>query len=591
MSRETAIVIGAGPAGLTAASELLRRADVKPIVLEKSNYVGGLSRTVNYKGNRIDIGGHRFFSKSDHVMSWWLDRMPLEGRKARDEGRGTRGEGKGARALGPASDLRLPTDGPNPDQVDQVMLLRRRRSRIYYRRKFFDYPIRLSLDTLSKLGLLRVLRIGLSYARSMLFPIRNATSLEHFFINRFGRELYHTFFETYTEKVWGRPCSEISAEWGTQRIKSLSVTKALWHALKKPFTPRDVAQRGTETSLIEQFLYPKYGPGQMWEQVAREVTELGGQVLTNLEVRRLEVAAGRVTAVEAVDLATGGSQVFRADHFFSTMPVQQLVRSLAVSPPDEVRRINEGLVYRDFITVGLLVDELKVKEHGEQGPGLVRDNWIYIQEPDVLVGRMQIFNNWSPYMVADRSKVWIGMEYFANEHDDLWIKPDRHLIALAADELARIGIIEPGAVRDGTVIRMPKAYPAYFGTYDRFDRLRAWLDRFENLFLIGRNGMHRYNNMDHSMLTAMAAVDNVVRGRTDKSNIWAVNADQEYHEARKEEPARKAAPVAQPVQSPGGPVLQDHTPLPQLPEQQQELLPAQSNEFPAEGGVADAPAQ
>ena len=591
MSRETAIVIGAGPAGLTAASELLRRADVKPIVLEKSNCVGGLSRTVNYKGNRIDIGGHRFFSKSDHVMSWWLDRMPLEGRKARDEGRGTRGEGKGARALGPASDLRLPTDGPNPDQVDQVMLLRRRRSRIYYRRKFFDYPIRLSLDTLSKLGLLRVLRIGLSYARSMLFPIRNVTSLEHFFINRFGRELYHTFFETYTEKVWGRPCSEISAEWGTQRIKSLSVTKALWHALKKPFTPRDVAQRGTETSLIEQFLYPKYGPGQMWEQVAREVTELGGQVLTNLEVRRLEVAAGRVTAVEAVDLATGRSQVFRADHFFSTMPVQQLVRALSTSPPDEVRRINEGLVYRDFITVGLLVDELKVKEHGEQGPGLVRDNWIYIQEPDVLVGRMQIFNNWSPYMVADRSKVWIGMEYFANEHDDLWIKPDRHLIALAADELAKIGIIEPGAVRDGTVIRMPKAYPAYFGTYDRFDRLRAWLDRFENLFLIGRNGMHRYNNMDHSMLTAMAAVDNVVRGRTDKSNIWAVNADQEYHEARKEEPARKAAPVAQPVQSPGGPVLQDHTPLPQLPEQQQELLPAQSNEFPAEGGVADAPAQ
>jgi len=571
MTRETAIIIGAGPAGLTAASELLRRTHVKPIVLEKSDCVGGLSRTVNYKGNRIDIGGHRFFSKSDRVMAWWLDRMPLEGRR----GRGVWGEGRGTSALGPASDcqpptsdlrpptseLRLPTDGPDPDQVDQVMLLRRRRSRIYYQRKFFDYPISLSFDTLWKLGPLRVLRIGVSYARSMLFPIPNVASLEHFFINRFGRELYHTFFESYTEKVWGRPCSQISAEWGAQRIKSLSVTKALWHALKKPFTPRDVAQKGTETSLIEQFLYPKYGPGQMWEHVAREVAQLGGQVLTNHEVRRLEVAGNRVTAVEAVDVATGRPRVFRADHFFSTMPVQQLVRSLPVVPPDDVRRINEGLIYRDFITVGLLLDELKVKEHDRHGPGLVRDNWIYIQEPDVLVGRMQIFNNWSPYMVADPSKVWIGMEYFANEHDDLWIKPDRHLIALAAEELARIGIIEPGAVSDGTVIRMPKAYPAYFGTYDQFDRLRAWLDRFENLFLIGRNGMHRYNNMDHSMLTAMAAVDNVARGRTDKSNVWAVNADQEYHEAKPGEPAAEAETAVERGPAPAEPLQGNDTPL------------------------------
>ena len=540
MNTKTAIVIGAGPAGLTAACELLRRTDVRPIVLEKTDALGGLSQTVNYRGNRIDIGGHRFFSKSDRVMRWWLERMPLEA---------TDGPCRivpGAREpaasdANPATDV-PPSEGPDPDRVDHVMLLRGRRSRIFYQRKFFDYPIRLSLDTLKKLGMARVMKIGASYARSMLFPVRHVTSLEDFFINRFGRELYHTFFESYTEKVWGRPCSEISAEWGAQRINGLSVTKALRHALKQPFTPRDVTQKGTETSLIEQFLYPKYGPGQMWEHVAREVERRGGQVLRGMEVRRLEVAGNCITGVEAVDAATGQPRPFQADYVFSTMPVQQLVRSLSTQPPEEVRRISDGLVYRDFITVGLLVDELKVKEHG--GSGLIRDNWIYIQEPDVRVGRMQVFNNWSPYMVADPSKVWIGLEYFANEHDDLWVQSDRELIALAREELARMGIIEPDAVRDGTVIRMPKAYPAYFGTYDRFEELRAWIDGYENLFLIGRNGMHRYNNMDHSMLAAMVAVDNVLKGRTDKSNVWAVNAEQEYHEAKETETTETAAPAA-----------------------------------------------
>ncbi len=505
MSRETVVVIGAGPAGLTAAHQLLERTDMRPIVLEQSAYMGGLARTVNYKGNRMDIGGHRFFSKSDRVTQWWLQRMPLQ-------------------------DI----NGHDSDQTDRVMLLRSRRSRIYYQRKFFDYPIGLSLDTVHKLGLLRMVRIGASYARSMIFPIRNATTLEEFFINRFGRELYRSFFESYTEKVWGIPCSQLSAQWGAQRIKGLSISRALLHALKRPFTPRDVAQKGTETSLIEQFMYPKYGPGQMWEQVADEVREMGGQILTDMEVRRVDVAGNRITAVEAVDVKTGQSKRFEADHFLSTMPVQQLVRSLTVDPPEQVRRINEGLMYRDFITVGLLLSELKVKEQTEQGSKLIRDNWIYIQESDVAVGRLQIFNNWSPYLVADRSKVWIGMEYFCNEHDDLWIKSDQEIVALAAEELAKIGIIEPGAVLDGTVIRVPKTYPAYFGTYDRFAELQSWLDRFENFFLIGRNGMHRYNNMDHSMLTAMVAVDNILQGRTDKSNIWAVNTEQEYHEAKED---------------------------------------------------------
>ena len=551
MNNPTAVIIGAGPAGLTAAAELLDRSDVRPIVLEQSDQIGGLSRTVNYRGNRIDIGGHRFFSKSDRVMSWWLKRMPLQ----------ATGDCDCAHAFGLRLNERLNEQlderagpdaaaGPDPEQVDRVMLLRSRRSRIYYQRKFFDYPIRLSLDTLRKLGMLRVGKIGLSYARSMLFPIREETSLEDFFINRFGRELYRTFFESYTEKVWGRPCREISAQWGAQRIKGLSVSKALWHALKKPFAHGSVGQKGTETSLIEQFLYPKYGPGQMWEQVAGEVEQGGGRVLTKMEVRRVEVAGDRVTAVEAVDRQTGRARVFPADYFFSTMPVRQLVRSLSEGPPDAIRRINEGLVYRDFITVGLLLDELKVSEQSVEGPALIRDNWIYVQEPDVRVGRMQVFNNWSPYLVADRSKVWIGLEYFANEHDDLWVRSDRDLVALATEETAKIGIIDPRAVLDGTVIRMPKAYPAYFGSYDRFDELRDWIDRFDNLYLIGRNGMHRYNNMDHSMLTAMVAVDNVVEGRVDKSNVWAVNAEQEYHEERKEEAARRLRPAVESTPAP-----------------------------------------
>jgi len=536
MRQQTAVIIGAGPAGLTAACELLHRSDVRPIVLEKSDLVGGISRTVNYKGNRIDIGGHRFFSKSDRVMNWWLERMPLEASAADAQMIGYQGKSRLVDRSGPGSDL---------DRGDRVMLLRPRRSRIYFQRTFFDYPIRLSLDTVRKLGPWRMARIGASYARSSLMPIRNEATLEDFFINRFGRELYRTFFESYTEKVWGRPCSEISAEWGAQRIKGLSIGRAIKHALLKPLSRRDVAQKGTETSLIEQFLYPKHGPGQMWELAAEEVESLGGHVIRNHEARHLLTAGDHVLGVEAVDMRSGRTETIAADYVFSTMPIKQLVRAFSDQPPDDLRRISEGLVYRDFITVGLLLKELAVKEQG----GLIRDNWIYIQEPDVRVGRMQVYNNWSPYLVVDPSTAWIGLEYFCNEHDDLWVLSDRRMIELAVAEMAKIGIVDPAAVLDATVIRMPKTYPAYFGTYDRFDDLRGWLDRFENLFLLGRNGMHRYNNMDHSMLTAMTAVDNVLAGRTDKSNVWAVNTEQEYHEAQEPETATPASAPCENLQS------------------------------------------
>jgi protoporphyrinogen oxidase len=381
-------------------------------------------------------------------------------------------------------------------------------------------------------------RIGLSYLRSLLFPIRNETNLEQFFINRFGRELYRTFFKSYTEKVWGISCSQISAEWGAQRIKGLSIWKTITHIVKKLLPQRggDLAQKNVETSLIEQFLYPKFGPGQMWEEVARRVRELGGEILTGWRVERIEHdGAGCVRAVVARN-AAGERRRFPGEYFFSTMPVKELVAAMEPAAPPAIREIADGLVYRDFITVGVLCDRMKLREPSGE---VVRDNWIYIQEPDVLVGRLQIFNNWSPHMVADRQKVWIGLEYFCNEDDDLWRKSDAEMIALAKSELASMQIVEETDVSDATVIRMPKTYPAYFGTYDRFPEVVSWANDFENLFLVGRNGMHKYNNQDHSMLASMTAVDNIIANVRSRENLWALNTEQDYHEER-QEPAKTA---------------------------------------------------
>ncbi len=520
--KKKAIIIGAGPAGLTAAYELLCRSDIVPIVLEKSSAMGGISRTVNYKGNRIDLGGHRFFSKSDRVMNWWLQHLPLEKKV---------GGAQNLRYQQQSRELAVAGAGPDPQNADEVMLLRKRKSRIYYLRKFFEYPIQLTGNTLAGLGLVRTLRIGFSYMHSMLFPEKEVVNLEQFFINRFGRELYLTFFKDYTEKVWGVPCNKISAAWGEQRIKGLSITKAILHFLKAPAKKNpDVAQKETETSLIEQFMYPKFGPGQMWETVARKVTRMGGEILTGFNVSAIHCENERIRAVSGTD-DQGRTQRFEGDYFFSTMPIQELIRAADAPVPANVREVSDGLLYRDFITVGLLLKKLRVSPKNGSGQ-LIEDNWIYIQEPDVRAGRLQIFNNWSNYMVADPESVWLGVEYFCYETDDLWKKGDEEMAALAQEELDRIGIIDRSDVLDSTVIRMPKTYPAYFGTYDRFEEVRKYLDRFENLFLVGRNGMHKYNNQDHSMLTAMVAVDTILAGSTDKDPVWKVNTEMEYHEKK-----------------------------------------------------------
>jgi len=525
MTRKTALIIGAGPAGLTTAHEMLARTEVQPVVLEALDAMGGISRTVEHKGNRMDIGGHRFFSKSDRVMDWWLARMPLQGAPARDY-----------RELGRKVPVSTAPGAPDPDREDRAMLCRDRLSRILFLRKFFDYPISLSGRTLGNLGAWRTLRIGFSYLWARLFPVKPEESLEAFFINRFGRELYGTFFKDYTEKVWGVPCREIKAEWGAQRIKGLSATRAVLHALRKVFKGEGGdRQKGTETSLIELFYYPKLGPGQMWETVAEGIRAQGGEILTGQRVERLDLEGGRITGAWVKDLATGRTERRTADLYVSTMPISELVAGLGQEAPPAVREVAAGLKYRDFITVGLLVDKLLVKNETAipTRNGLVPDNWIYIQESDVKLGRLQVFNNWSPYLVADPDKVWLGLEYFCDEGDGLWSQSDEAMIAQARQELARIHVAREEDVRDAVVIRVPKAYPAYFGTYDRLDEVKAFLDGIPNLYLVGRNGMHRYNNQDHSMLAAMTLVDNLVAGVDDRAALWSVNTEEEYHEAKR----------------------------------------------------------
>jgi protoporphyrinogen oxidase len=507
------VIIGAGPAGLTAALEL-QAAGIKDItVLEAAPQVGGISRTVNHNGNRIDIGGHRFFSKSDWVMAWWQDLLPVAAPSG-DDPRELRYQG--------ARRTDLPTGSASEADKD-VMLLRSRQSRIYFNKRFFDYPLKINLDSLLKLGPWKSFTFGLSYIRARLNPIRPETSLRDFMVNRFGWRLYRQFFKEYTEKVWGAPCSEISAAWGAQRIKSLSITKAVAHALRNA-VGKD-ARQAEQTSLIESFLYPKFGPGQMWETAAQRFTENGGTLLMQCRVERIDIDGGKVRSVEYLDACAERHEI-ACTHLLSTMPIKDLVAACTDAWPAEIRDIALGLSYRDFITVGLLYPKQAIRQQ-------LDDNWIYIQEPGVNVGRVQVFNNWSPYMVADPDTVWLGLEFFCHEGDPLWDLPDTELQAMAHREMVEIGLADAVNPSDAVVIRVPKAYPGYFGeAYQSFDALQGALDAVENLFLIGRNGMHRYNNQDHSMLTAKEAARQIAANEIDKAAIWAINVDDEYHEEK-----------------------------------------------------------
>ena len=511
-----AVILGAGPAGLTAAYLLLKETGIRPLVLEQEAQVGGLSRTVVFQGNRMDLGGHRFFSKDGDVLALWQALMPLQGRPAWDDLRLSR------QAL-------LDTQGPDPEVQDRVMLRRRRVSRIFYLRRFFDYPITMKPRTFASLGLGRTVMAGAGYLYSAARK-RPEHTLEDFMINRFGAPLYHMFFEDYTFKLWGRHPSQIDASWGAQRIRGLNLLKTLRNMVQKALGQKT---KEVETSLIEEFLYPKLGPGQLWETMAGEIEAMGGVILTNTQVTGLLAQGGRVTRVLA--RREGREEAFDADYVLSSIPVKDLMAAISPPPPPEVASIARELPYRDFITVGLLVRELKLTNRTRIPTlhGRVPDCWIYIQERNVRMGRLQIFNNWSPYLVKDpENTMFLGLEYFCNEGDDLWSKSTQDMVAYAVEELRGMGILDPDKVLDGTSLRVPKAYPAYFGSYADFGKVRAWLDGFDNLFCIGRNGQHRYNNMDHSMVCAMRAVEALKTGSRDKSPVWEVNTEESYHEAK-----------------------------------------------------------
>jgi protoporphyrinogen oxidase len=464
-----AVVIGGGPAGLTAAVELVR-AQVPVTVLEKDRLVGGIARTDSYKGYRFDIGGHRFFTKIGEVEKFWYDILQSE------------------------------------------FITRPRISRIFYQGKFFDYPLK-ALNALRNLGLWTSLEVVFSYFQSQLFPYPREDTFEEWVSNRFGKRLYRIFFKTYTEKVWGIPCSEIRAEWAAQRIQGLSLPVAVWNAIFGVRQGKDVVK-----TLIEEFQYPRLGPGQMWETAAAYVAGHGGEVLLERDVVGLHHAAGRVTHVVTRAAGTGVQTTVAGDAFISTMPISELVSKLDPPAPPAVVAAAQGLTYRDFISVVLIVKQ----------PNLFPDNWIYIHEAGVQVGRVQNFKNWSPDMVPDPSTSALGLEYFCTEGDALWRLDDAALIELGRREMDAIGLIQSSDVIDGTVVRQLKAYPVYNGTYAGYlGTIKDYLAGFSNLQTVGRNGLHKYNNQDHSMLTAMLAVRNLLGEQHD---VWNVNTERSYHE-------------------------------------------------------------
>jgi protoporphyrinogen oxidase len=459
------VVIGAGPAGLTAAYELSKH-NVACLVLEKDFLVGGLARTAEYKGYLFDIGGHRFFTKVSLVQRMWHEVLGAD------------------------------------------FMTRSRLSRIYYNSKFFYYPLQPG-NALMGLGPLESVRCGFSYLAARLFPQRPEDNFQAWVSNRFGKRLFNIFFKTYTEKVWGIPCHQIRAEWAAQRIRGLSLTSLLWNALR-PRRQTD-KQRAIRT-LIHEFQYPRRGPGMMWTKTQQIVEARGSQVVLEAPVQKICWEPGRVTAVQA------GERTYSGDHFISSMPIRDLIECLDPEPPESLRRAAQDFNYRDFLTVALMV----------RGKDLFPDNWIYVHDPNVRVGRIQNYNNWSPEMSPDPEITCLGLEYFCFQGDGLWTTADDALIELGRRELGRLGLVDPASVFDGTVLRMEKAYPVYDATYQRgLAEVRRFLDSVANLQLVGRNGMHRYNNQDHSMLTAILAARNILGARYD---LWQVNVDSEYQE-------------------------------------------------------------
>ena len=499
------IIIGAGPAGLTAGYELLKKTkdndeEYKVIILELDSQVGGISKTVNYKQNRMDLGGHRFFSKNEAITEFWKELMPTQRQNE-----------------------------PNIDREDSIMLVRNRTSTIYYLNHFFDYPISLKLKTLKSMGFIRTINVICSYIKTMLIK-KKENSLEDFYINQFGKKLYKMFFEKYTEKVWGRHPSKIDSDWGTQRVKGVSILVIIKDMFNKVLGRKN--NKLPETSLIEQFWYPKYGAGQLWEVVAKKIQEMGGKILLEHEVQKINVQEKNIKSVEC--MVNGKVEEIQCDICISSIPLKDFISKLEKSNivPKDISRIAEGLPYRDFMIIGLLIKRLNLEN--KMIEDIISNNWIYIPEQNVKVGRIQIFNNWSPYLLKDaKHNIWIGLEYFCNEDDEYWNMSEEEFTNFAINELVSMKIISKDDVIDSHIEKVKKAYPAYWDTYSEIGKLIQYLNTYENLYCVGRNGQHRYNNMDHSMLTSIEAVKNIKGNMRDKSNVWKINSEKEYHEEKR----------------------------------------------------------
>ena len=518
------VIIGAGPAGLTAAYSLLKNnsKDYEVIILEQENIIGGISKTVEFNGYRIDTGIHRFFTKNKQVEKIWEELLPIQSKPAFDD-------------ILLNKQKNFPEKGSNPEKDEKSMLIKDRITRIFYGRKFYDYPVNLNMTTIKNMGFFTLIKAGCSYLKACIIK-KPETSLENFYINRFGKVLYSMFFESYTEKVWGIHPSKISADWGAQRVKGVSISAVIKDMFKKIFHKKN--NHNTETSLIEQFIYPKLGSGQIYEEMAKEIEKMGGKIIMNAQVVDIRI---NKQLVEKITYTQQKKKYdLDADICISSMPIKDLIHSFSKEKaPQEITDISANLPYREFMSVGLIVDQLKLKNTTKVKTfmDMIPDSWIYVQEPDVKMGRLQVFNNWSAYLFKNKeeiqSKAFISLEYFCSENDEYWNMSDDEFIKFAEKEAIKIGLINPDSVEASIRIKIPKAYPAYFGVYDQIDQVIDYLNQIDNLYCIGRNGQHRYNNMDHSMLTGIKTAEHILNPKTDKKDIWNVNTEQEYHEENK----------------------------------------------------------
>lgn len=509
------VIVGAGPAGLSCAYKLLNNnKKLEVIIIEADSQVGGISKTINYKGNRMDLGGHRFFTKNDEVKDFWFKILPLQGSKAYDD-------------IILDLDKPLKKGGPDPEKEDRVMLVRNRVSRIYYNKKFFDYPVNLNFTTLKNMGFGTSINCGFSYIKSSMFKL-DEINLENFYINRFGKKLYSMFFKEYTTKLWGRTPKDIDSSWGSQRVKGISIRKVIADYFQRLFK---IKNNHKETSLIESFYYPKYGPGELYEYVAKEIEKMGGKILLNSKIIKINNLNNNIKSITYMN--GDKKKELNCDVLVSSMPMKELVDDMN-KIPKKIKDISSNLPYRDFITIGVLVDKLDLKPHKKIKTihGTIPDNWIYIQDGSVSMGRVQIFNNWSPYMVKyPKDTIWMGLEFFCSEGDTFWNKSDKQLVSLAKKELIKMGFISSD-ILDSYVYRVKKAYPAYFDSYNEIGKLREYLNNIDNLYCIGRNGTHSYNNMDHSIYSGFVCAEMIKNNNHDLDKLWNINVDDSYQEEK-----------------------------------------------------------